>query len=113
VTDEFEREVSLMPVEASTSRAPRADDAAPRSPGFVRVRTNPTRADPAVTMMPDQSSFCCWVEPLGDGDRWIFLSSDGATYVGPVYGGEDSLEQIKEALSRWLRSTGRVERYSR
>jgi hypothetical protein len=113
VTDELEREVELMPVEGSTGRASRADDAAPRSPGFVRARTNPTRADPAVTMMADQSSFCCWVEPLSAGDRWIFLNSDGATYVGPAYGGEDSLEQIKGLLSRWLHSAGLVERYSR
>jgi len=108
VDDALEREVSLLPGRAQGRLG--VDDTAPRSPGFVRI-TSPTRADPAITMMPDQSSFCCWVEPLSDGDRWVFLSPDGATYVGPAYAGENSLEQIGGVLSGWLGSNGLNERF--
>ena len=108
MVDAFDRESSL-----TWSRRERLSivDEAPAA--LVRVKTNPTRADPAVTMTPDQSSFCCWVESRSDGDRWLFLSPDGDTYVGPAYEGEDSLPQIASVLARWLGEAGLAEQYAR
>lgn len=78
---------------------PIAGDEVSRSNGFPR--SHPTCADPAIIMMPDRSSFCCWVEPLADGGRWMFLDRDGTTYVGPPYQREASLEEIEAMLVRW------------
>jgi hypothetical protein len=63
-------------------------------------------------MLSDRASFCCWVEPLSDGDRWMFLSSDGAMHVGPSYEREDSLEEIGAVLSQWRASAGNAEPHS-
>lgn len=74
-------------------------------------RTNPTRGDPAILMMADRSSFCCWVESLSDGDRWVFRGPDGKTHIGPDFGREDSLEAIGALLSRWRASNDRIEHH--
>ena len=68
--------------------------------------TKPTHSDPAMVMMADRSSFCCWVEPLSDGDRWVFLGPSGRTHVGPGYDREDSLEAIRAVVSQWRASNG-------
>lgn len=68
--------------------------------------TKPTHTDPAMVMMADRTFFCCWVEPLSDGDRWVFLGPSGRTYVGPGYNREDSLEAIGAVVSRWRASSG-------
>jgi hypothetical protein len=86
---------------------PIAGDEVSRSNGFHG--SHPTRADPAIILMPDRSSFCCWVEPLADGGRWMFLDRDGMTYVGPAYQREASLEEIEAVLSRWRASRDLVE----
>jgi len=102
VVDELERRRPSVPERDGAPSIVR--DAPPRSAAVDR--TKPTRTDPAIVMMADRSLFCCWVEPFGDGDRWVFLSSSGRTYVGPAYDREDSLEAIGAVASRWWASTG-------
>jgi hypothetical protein len=63
-------------------------------------------------MMPDRASYCCWVEPLSDGDRWVFLSPTGAMYVGPNYDREESLADIEAILSRWRESGDDMQHHS-
>jgi len=101
VGDGIEREAPLGDV----SRVA-ADEA---SPGKRFRRNHPTRADPAIMMMADRSSFSCWVEPLADGERWMFLDPSGTTSVGPAYEREGSLDEIEAVLSRWRASGGSVE----
>jgi hypothetical protein len=106
VANEIEGEVSLLPhFRGDASRL--ADHVVARRTRFRR--TGPTRSDPAIMMMQDRSSFCCWVEPLADGARWMFLDPDGTTNVGPCYEHEDSLEAIEAVLSRWRAVHGLVE----
>ena len=75
-------------------------------------RTKPTRADPAILLMPDRSSFCCWVEPRSEGDRWMFLGPSGKAHIGPEYDREDSLDAIGAVLSRWRASSDALDHQS-
>lgn len=75
----------------------------------VTVRAHPTRDDPAMMLMADHTSFSCWVEEIGGTGRWVFSCTTGFTYVGPAYDNEDSLEQIRQLLSRWQVSRATVE----
>jgi hypothetical protein len=105
MTDERERKVPLLSTQGRDQAS--TDNGLPiRGTGI----TNPTRADPAVLMMPDRLSFCCWVEQLNDGDRWVFLSPTGTMHVGPAYQREGSLDEIREVLSRWRVSGGLARR---
>ena len=103
VDEELGREASSTP--SRGAGVPVLADRARR--GAPAGRTTPTRADPAILLMPDRSSFSCWVERWSDGDRWVFLGPNGKTHVGPAYNREDSLEAIGAVLSRWRASRDR------
>ena len=104
VTDAAERDSSKGLNGAAG--APLFGNRAPRDNTY-----SPTRGDPAIVMLSDRA-FCCWVEPLNDGDRWVFLSPEGAMFVGPNYEREGSLEEIGAMLAQWRVSGGGAERPS-
>jgi hypothetical protein len=72
------------------------------------MSTPPDITDPVVVVANDGMLFACWVEPLGDLQRWIFISRDQDRYIGPVYQGEASLGQIKALVNEWWDMKGRL-----
>lgn len=70
--------------------------------------TPPDITDPVVVVANDGMLFVCWVEPIADQRRWIFISRHQDRYVGPPYDGEDSLGQIKALVNEWWEMKGRL-----
>jgi hypothetical protein len=66
----------------------------------MRRADRPTLDDPAIIKAEDGTFFLCWVERLGNEDRWVFISSDRVRHLGPVYTGETTLAAIRELIDQ-------------
>jgi hypothetical protein len=69
----------------------------------------PTLTDPAIITARDGTFFVCWVEPVEDRDRWIFISRDRVRYTGPSYEGQNTLPVIRDLVANWWDSTRQLE----
>ena len=71
------------------------------TPGRPDRALFPTIEDPALIWTTDGTMFVCWVESIGDGARWVFVSGNATRYTGPIYAGPYTLEQIRALVDEW------------
>jgi hypothetical protein len=64
--------------------------------------TYPDVTDPVVITASDGTLFVCWVEPIADELRWVYVSAQPPVrYAGPNYDGETSSDRMKTRLNSW------------
>lgn len=68
------------------------------------------RDDATLITTRDGTLFVCYIENVGGrGDRWVYVSADRTRYDGGIWGGEDTLEQIRARFHEWwIRGVWRV-----
>jgi hypothetical protein len=82
-----------LPFEAPAMRAP-----------------HPTLSDPVIVTTRDRSLFVCWVESRHGVERWVFIGADRTRYTGPTYGGQTTMDSIRDLVETWWDTVTRPDR---